>query len=482
MSNVVPALADINIPRHVKVQTTDNFESLMSEVGRRSMMGLSGEVFFGTAFVQGSRLQFTTAMPIQKMIEVSKTDRSRKKDNVRVVTEHSNRPQEPAHAKQVRSYLLSTACTGDKFILPAFTFNYGVGLDDESPVSTLILFANSADGSNAWPGILLLPQGAKLDTTDGAHRRAQLEDILQSPKVGDDQKDALKRNAVDVKIVFEDSRSDSHQDFADCGKAKAIPKSLVTTFDVRDRRNELSRSLVLNNPFLSAYVDATASNVNLSSKSRMIWSMSAVRMFMAHVVEHHPETDLSEDEKTQGVNEFFTALVRHLPQLSELERARKDRESEVTTGSLRDLKGGDVALRGMGMAMFARAFLHCKMQDVDFGVMASKLGTVNWNLLDCERSELPLGPTYSNEVFKHAEPLWRHLLVIGEGRYRISSSSTDADEAWLKICTMLGLNADDTAERVAQAQATADRKLKARQAQNEVDNMLRDALQGVDVA
>jgi hypothetical protein len=34
----------------------------------------------------------------------------------------------------------------------------------------------------------------------------------------------MKRNAVDVKIVFENSRSDSHQDFADCGKAKAIPE------------------------------------------------------------------------------------------------------------------------------------------------------------------------------------------------------------------------------------------------------------------
>lgn len=482
MSNVVPALADINIPPHVKVQTTDNFETLMSEVGRRSMMGLSGEVFFGTAFVQGSRLQFTTAMPIQKMVEVSKTDRSKKKDNVRVVTEHSNRPQEPAHAKQVRNYILSTACTGDKFILPAFTFNYGVGLDDESPNATLILFANNADGTNAWPGILLLPQGAKLDTTDGAHRRAQIDEILTSSKVSEDQKEALKRNAVDVKIVFEDSRSDSHQDFADCGKAKAIPKSLVTTFDVRDARNELSRNLVLNNPFLSAYVDATASNVNLSSKSRMIWSMSAVRMFVAHVVEHHPTTELPEDKKTEGVYDFFTALVRHLPQLSELEKARKDRESEVTTGSLRDLKGGDVALRGMGMAMFARAFLHCKMQDVDFGVMASKLATINWNLLDCERGELPSGPTYATEVLRHAEPLWKHLLVIGEGRYRISSSSTDADEAWLKICEKLDLDADDTAQRVAEAEAAADKKVKARQAKAEIDDFLRDALQGVEVA
>src|SRR4051794_21767111 len=106
MASVVPALADINLPRFVKVETTDNLESLMAEVGRRSMMGYSGEVFFGTAFVQGSRLQFTTAMPMQKMVDVSKTDRSKKKSGLGEVTEHSNRPQEPAHGKAVRSYLL----------------------------------------------------------------------------------------------------------------------------------------------------------------------------------------------------------------------------------------------------------------------------------------------------------------------------------------------------------------------------------------
>jgi DGQHR domain-containing protein len=445
MSNLIPALADINVPPHVKIQRVDDFEALMSEVGRRSMMGYAGEVFFGTAFVQGSRLQFTTAMPIQKMVEVSKMDRSRKKDTIKEVTEHSNRPQESSHAKQVRSYLLATACTGDKFILPAFTFNYGVGLDQDSPDCTLMLFANQSDGTNAWPGILMLPQSAKLDTTDGAHRRSQIAEILESPKVTDGQKEALKRNAVDVKIVFEDSRNDSHQDFADCGKAKSIPKSLVTTFDVRDRRNQRSRDLVQASPFLSKYVDATASNVNLSSKSRMIWSMSAVRMFIAHIVEHHPNVDWDETKKTAGAEDFFAELVRHLPQLAALEKARKDPTSEVTTGSLRDVQGGDIALRGIGMSIFARAYLHCIVEGVDFGQMAAKLATLDWNLLDCERSDLPSGPTYAMEVAKHSRPMWARLLVIGESRYRISSSSVDADSAWERICKHVFANMQNAA-------------------------------------
>ena len=130
-----------------------------------------------------------------------------------------------------------------------------------------------------------------------------------------------------MKIVFEASRSDSHQDFADCGKAKSIAKSLITTFDVRDERNKRSRELVVNTPFLKAYVDATASNVNLSAKSRKIWSMSALRMFVSHVVDHYPvpDPDLTVDVKTADAESFFTALASTPPTLS----TRQGRERQV---------------------------------------------------------------------------------------------------------------------------------------------------------
>jgi DNA-sulfur modification-associated len=433
MATVLPSLADVTVPPHVRVEIASSMDALMTEIGRRSMMGFAGEVFFGTAFLQGSRLQFTTAMPVAKMIQVSKTDRSKKKEGIIGAMEHSNRPQEASHAKHVRDYLATTACIGEKFILPAFTFNYGVGLDDESPDATLILFANANDGANAWPGILCLPPTAKLDTTDGAHRRSQIELILNDANVSQEHKDALKRNAVDVKIVFEASLSDSHQDFADCGKAKAIAKSLITTFDVRDRRNNRSRDLVKNVPFLAFYVDATASNVNLSAKSRNIWSMSAVRMFISHIVDHHSDSDAGVEEKTRAAETFFEALVRHLPQLRALDAARNVRDPVVTTGSLREKHGGDVALRAIGMAIFARAYLHCIEHEIDFDTVAAQLANIDWNLLDCGKDELPQGDEYQRGVRQHAKPMWAHLLVVGEAKYRVSSSQGDADAAWDKI-------------------------------------------------
>jgi hypothetical protein len=431
-SNTIPALLDIQLPPHVNVETTSSLDGLMSEIVRRQVSGFSGHSFFGTCFVQGNRLQFLGAAPIHKLAEISKIDQSSPKVGVAEVMAHANRPKVPAHSRELREYLLQTACAGEKFILPAFAFNYGCRLDENDPVVTVVIFSSGGEGP--WPAILLLPHGAKLDKTDGAHRGAVIDDILTSNKVTPERKEALRRNAVAFSVIFESVQSDAHQDFADCAKARPLPKSLVTTFDVRDERNERSRDLVRNFKFLAQYVDATAANVNLSARSRKAWSMSAVRMFVAHVVEHSRAAGGVVD-KTRGAEAFFSALIRHMPQLKALDKAMKDPSSdEASAGSLRDVRGGDVALRGVGMAIFARAFLFCVENGIEFDAMAKKLGSLDWHVLKCERVELERKEkAFDVAVRDQAQDLWVNLLVIGERSYRIRSSSLDVDGAWAKI-------------------------------------------------
>jgi len=252
-------------------------------------------------------------------------------------------------------------------------------------------------------------------------------------KATQDMKDVLRRNAVDIKIIFEQDQTASHQDFADCGKAKAIPKSMVTSFDVRDQRNNCSRLLVLNNPFLTHYVDATASHVNLSGGSRKIWSMSAIRLFVGYVHEAFVDESQKVHENVEGASEFIDALVRHLPQLSELEATRIAGGAGTTTGSLRDLLGGDIALRSIGMSLFARAFVHCKKHRIDYELMAERLSKLDWHMLDRERSEIPQeAPNYTELLIRAARPTWAPLLVIGEHRYRISAGG-GANATWERI-------------------------------------------------
>lgn len=322
---------------------------------------------------------------------------------------HVNRPKVAQHSRELREYMMQTACADEKFILPCFAFNYGCRLDDNDPVVTVVIFSTGGDGQ--WPAILLMPHGAKLDKIDGAHRGGVIDEILTSNKVTPEQKEALRRNAVRFSVIFESVQSDSHQDFADCAKARSLPKSLVATFDARDRRNERSRELVKGIKFLTHYVDATAANINLPARSRKIWSMSAVRMFVAHVAEHGSVPDDNIGDKTRGAEAFFGALIRYLPQLKHLDKAmRADPNSdEASAGSLRDVQGGDIALRGVGMAIFARAYLYCVENGIDFEAMAEELGSIDWHILKCERAELERqkgSQSFDAAVREQAQELW----------------------------------------------------------------------------
>jgi hypothetical protein len=96
-------------------------------------------------------------------------------------------------------------------------------------------------------------------------------------------------------------------------------------------------------------------------------------MFVAHVVKHHPDSDLTDEEKTAGAEDFFAEPVRYMRTLT----ARHDKDSPDTTGSLREQRGGNIALRGIGMFSFARALLYCEEHNIDFDDMAKALGKID---------------------------------------------------------------------------------------------------------
>src|SRR5215471_2544417 len=349
-SNVTFRPFAINVVRppyeHLQFKTVNQLSDLVTTFNSFSMLGNAGITLWGVSFLQGGRLCFTTAMTMQQLLNVARADREEKtkRQTVAQAMTRMNRPREAGHAKALREYLLNNACQGQKWIIPAFTLNFGDkdSTPEDAPPAIMVAFANAlADPEymNGWPTMLFLPGAYQLQITDGAHRHGEITDLMGS-NLPADQRQNLVRNAVDVKIVFEESRVQSHQDFADCAKSKPIPPGMVVTFDIRNDRNRRTRDLVAAVPFLTHYVDATASNVNLSARSSMIWSMSAMRGFIEHIAEKaptsqaalpvpgHPTAATAANvqaqlaEKTDGIELYFKALIRHMPQLKILDAGR----------------------------------------------------------------------------------------------------------------------------------------------------------------
>lgn len=456
-------------PSNVIVRQVASLELLQHEVGQRSLMGFSGLVLFGVAFIQGGRLQFTSAVPIGKFMDLAITDRALKPsgDNPRLGTldhlsEHSNRPKVAAHSNRLRTYLLETACQGEKFFLPSFTLNCGAAADEdtEDKVELVVFSVGSGGGNVCFPALLFLPSIIALALTDGAHRYSMMADILGSQKVADALKEALRRNSVDLKIVFEPDLADAHQDFADAGKAQPIAKSVLASFDLRDERNQIAKDLVTSNAFLRIFVDATASSQNVPSKSPKVWAMSAMRMFVDQVVrlnQAKAEAEAEEMKKSgvpvepveanpqaiedalHGAVAFFEALITHVPTLRDLESHRNNPGNyPASPADLREQGGGDVVLKAAFLAIASRAFFMCREQGIRFNAMALALGSIPWQVLKGEKSDLDKDieaspdASYGEVLSRHLRPHLQPLVTVAEGRYRIVPAVKDVDLAWNK--------------------------------------------------
>jgi hypothetical protein len=141
--------------------------------------------------------------------------------------------------------------------------------------------------------------------------------------------------------------------------------------------------------------------------------------------------------------QFFKSLVEHLPAFAALAKAvppthgapaptLTEGDTIPTTGSLRENRGGNVALRGIGIGIFARAYLDCLAYNISFDAMAKALATVDWHVLKIQKPK-PDDLDYRAKIEANLEPLFKHMVSATDTRMKISSSAADADIAWGKI-------------------------------------------------
>ena len=63
-----------------------------------------------------------------------------------------------------------------------------------------------------------------------------------------------------------------------------------------------------------------------------------------------------------------------------------------------------------------RAFVYCRKHNVSFDDMASRLATIDWHLLDCERAGTcrTTRRKYMTAVQKAVLPMWAHMIAVFE--------------------------------------------------------------------
>lgn len=253
----------------VNIHYFDNVEDAQRE-STALATNTFGQVCPVIMFQQGNRTCASTSIPVKIAIQILSTNPVDKRANLDSVRQSFNRPIDKDHVKSVSSYIQNSIYEKNKYILPSLT----VTAIKQQHIYTVTPLSNNF----TQVGYLVVSLDDKsLIVTDGQHRLEGLKKAINELE-GED-KELLKSDGLPIMFSFESDMNQVHQDFADCSKTKALPKSMIAVYDRRVPANGLILDIIeKSNLFSDGRTDSTS--VSLSKKSNCLVLTNSVRNIM----------------------------------------------------------------------------------------------------------------------------------------------------------------------------------------------------------
>lgn len=123
----------------------------------------------------------------------------------------------------------------------------------------------------------MFPDEASAHITDGQHRYLAIRQVVQELR-GTPAGDKFMQAGVPFMMTVECDLNQVHQDFADAGKTKPLPSSLLAVYDTRQPANGALMEIAERVTLLKGRIDATSST--LSTNSPFVFLVNQVRQFV----------------------------------------------------------------------------------------------------------------------------------------------------------------------------------------------------------
>ncbi len=385
-------------------------------------------------FEQGGRKMLDGVLPIRVLNRVLAYNSAEKGTSAARALNAMNRPQDPEHTKAIVRYLQVALENGEHYIIPSLTLNCTREVEVYVP----------DNGYTPITGYAVLPDEAAIKITDGQHRFVAISRVLDNLR-GTPEGERFLRDSVPVMMTIESNAEQVHQDFADAGRTKPLPSSLLAVYDTRQPANRAVMAIANQVPLFNGRVDATSTT--LSVNSPFIFLVNQVRQFVkssltgkpsmqekAFVLQAEVLSNKDAFDRWTASREVFlrvmTDLIPDWKEISELSPPGGPDYAEVLARTK-----GVRARRGISMAA---AFLSA-LGLVSYVVLEGETnGPVNRSDLEQRLSD-KLGPLSEIEWARSGE-LWQGNLVESAENDRIRTQSGPVTEAASALLGMIGLS------------------------------------------
>ena len=218
-------------------------------------------------FDQGDRTMLSGVLPVRVLTRVLQHNASTKGSAAAKALNTRNRPVANEHVRSIKSYLLNAIDKQERYIIPPVTLNSTGSVEIMVPEGDY----------TPTTGYAVFPDEASVHITDGQHRYLAIGQVVDELR-GTPDGDSFMRTGVPFMMTVENDLNQTHQDFADAGKTKPLPSSLLAVFDTRQPANRAVMELGERVKLLQGRIDATSST--LSVNSPFVFLVNQIRQFV----------------------------------------------------------------------------------------------------------------------------------------------------------------------------------------------------------
>jgi DNA sulfur modification protein DndB len=268
---------------------------------------------------QGKRTMFSTRVDF-RFLEDAMLEADARSER------RSQRELDPAHARLITNYITKNP---DEYVLGSLCFALEGSYE----------FTPYKDDSDA--GLLVIPEGSRVWSVDGQHRRQGFLNALEKVPV-------LSSDKISVVIYVEPDLEKRRQMFADMNATpKKVSKALSVGFNTRSPFARAARLVIETHPLLKGRVDETKSSVPKSSEKWYTLGAvyDALRVLNSGVYGRMTdEDDYSEPQVTRLGKQFFDLLANS-----------RDEYQEISDGKYKasDLRNQSILLSGTTLRAIA---------------------------------------------------------------------------------------------------------------------------------
>ena len=371
-------------------------------------------------FDQGNRMMLSGVLPVRVLARVLQHNASTKGNATAKALHTRNRPVATEHVRSIKSYLLNAIERKERYIIPPVTLNSTGSVEIMVPEGEY----------TPTTGYAIFPDEASVHITDGQHRYLAIGQVVDELR-GTLEGDRFMRTGIPFMMTIESDLNQTHQDFADAGRTKPLPSSLLAVYDTRQPANRAVMELGERVKLLQGRIDATSST--LSVNSPFIFLVNQIRQFVkASLTGSSTASEqafASSAENTLAIPESYkrwvgsriaflnvmTEIIDDWRELSELPQPGGADAAEVLVRTKE--------IRGKKCVSMAAAFMNA-------------IGVVSFHLLknvtseDVDRDRLESDLLVKMEPLRHIDwnrsaDIWQGNLVV-DGRIRTQTPAIKA--------------------------------------------------------